>query len=1040
MGCPLVIYSRPDIGAAYSPSQGSTEAAPFQNALSGNQPVVAEIFGALPEPANAGPGGQLSLGAQPGGYMSFFGCGGVIGPYSGNNPPTLPDGSLATTTARLVPYNDIACYGTNPSGPGTVTYWDYATSSYQTWTNRPDQTGNSVVAAASNGQVVNQTPCQITMGNSANPATLYTGGGTFTVNGVTVTYTSATNNVGNTYTAVASGCTIATGSLTLSSNSSSAYYNILGTVGNTNYQGAKITTDWVRDQMPGSFQIITLRTGCLDDTNNMENLSSWQEEWTPYQILQGGFDQYFKVYAYQLAAELAVTSSLVTLIRLDQESNGNNYPYAYNVPFDFAAGTTTPCNGPRLLNALVPSATSGTAIAPSGGSSGSGGYGEYAGMFRHVAGIFLQTIVSTFQHCYGMTHSAAVARCAAQFGFIWCVGSGNLFPLPSGSTFSSPPFPQYGTTYAVPQAVTSVSTGGSSPTTIGVTSGQLSNLTNGQTVIITGTGIPAIDGVALVATVPNSGSSFTVPIANSTARTGSPVVAPSAHAITSITSSGSGSSWTVTVTLAPQPGCEGHGFPQGSTVRLYNTGISAIDNNGGTNNGTDVVISSLPQPGTSITQFSFQWTSSLTSSQGAVTISPTITSYVGAAPNGFTYSNPGVGMWMGQYPGDDNEPNTGLPYVAVISMDGYNAQHTGVTWKWPGVIFQNCYNALSQACKSGAPVMGVTETACIDNPVNQALPLVTLGLPWVSGTKRSLYDWVTYNGGIYQYNTAETAGSAASQTAPPSNSDCSYVGATGPTDADGVITGATANSGGYTAQLGGYLVATLGTALVGLQVSCAGVTGDCYVTAVNATTNQATLQTTGTITNGSGLVAMFVPASFNDGTITVSSGTVKIASAALYGISTSNTSWTVTGGGLAYCYIGSVSSTGNGTATLVFPFGGAPTAGSTPVTLTLTPPSKADWFQIGWNGNSSQSFGQLFPLVTSHVSLFDHDSSKTSGGANFLGTYNLRDPGGAVTGGPAPNLTCLQIWRNISKSDPWFTTARVIPDYPSDDLVTVSNL
>lgn len=322
--------------------------------------------------------------------------------------------------------------------------------------------------------------------------------------------------------------------------------------------------------------------------------------------------------------------------------------------------------------------------------------------------------------------------------------------------------------------------------------------------------------------------------------------------------------------------------------------------------------------------------------------------------------------WISFYPGDDAEAVYSLPIVDIVSIDGYNAQHVGTGWKQIQSIFDNtsstgAYSSLVAAVNAGKPFQ-VTETACIENP----MPLTGI--------------------------------STVTTTSPPVP--------------DGVITGGV--------HLTSSLVTSLTTSLVGMQVQVqTGVPANTYVTGVTA--NVATLSQP--CSNGTGLTLTFVPPVFADGSITVSGSgsTVKVASAALYSLTTSQDGWIVSGGSLpGYAYISSVS---NGNATLVFPFSNGPTSNgtTTSVSLTLSPPQKSDWTTIGFSSTSTQAFKTMFPRMTGGVIIFDHTSAKVGG---FVGTYNIRSSPSSLTA-----------WLGImSESSSWWTKASAASSYPQPSI------
>jgi hypothetical protein len=836
VACPLGVYIRPNYGFTWDPTVAPSQDGMFN---SSTDPVYPEIFGQAP---TAGQTGQQSMLAQPGIVHAFFSWSGVIGPYTSGNPPLNGDGSIKTSTARLVTYDDSPNFNTQNA---VIPYWDYQTSSMQTFTNRTDSTGTG------------------------------------------------------------------------------------GTNGNPNNLGPKRLVDYVGDQCPGSIVLITWRCGAVDNTNNMENASSWQTEFTPANVVTGVFDSFIKCNGFQIAGTLHTRPSVVLNMRLSQEMNGNNYGWAYNNQFH---NPTAPDNGPMLLNCFNQSATTGTGIATSGGSSGVGGYGQFAYYHRYVYGMLKQSIVSTLINYYGLTSTAAKALCGSNFKTISCVGSGSSFPSVGGAPLDgnqpgpdrNVPFPQISDTY--------------SGTSIDMTSA-----------VVTKAG-----GVATVTfasgAFPQSGSNA---------------------------------------------GPIGHGFPVGSTV-TFAAGSGALA--GATPTLTAITNTSITFPSA---------VSAYTASGGNCSLQAS--AHIQA-----------VAPWLSFWAGDDAEPVTGLLYVDYPGPDGYQAQHVGTGWKSINSIFSSAYTALSFT-QSGSPAMQVSEVACIENPVNGGNILTTVPSTWTTGQSWSYLDNCAYLGNIYQCTNTNglTNNTVDPVTDAGANWTLQFAGVN-----DGAITGH--------ASLSSQLVTVFGTSLVGMQIVGAGQPQYTFVSAVNTTTNVATLVCNSgqTILNGNNQFLSAIPATFNDGSIVVTGGgtTVKVSSAALYPLSTIGTSldsWVVTGGGLAYNYVSSVTA---GVATLVFPNGGGPTTNGTTngIYMTVTPPTKADWLNVNWNDNSSQSWGNIFPLITAGVVYFDHDSVKTGTGVQFVGTYNVRDTASAFAA-----------WQALA-TDTWLTTARALPAYPSNNANTLA--
>lgn len=776
-----------------------------------------------------------------------------------------------------------------------------------------------------------------------------------------------------------------TGGLVTWNNRADTTLNKQGNASNNKFNlGAKQFCDGVTFWLPGTTAVFTWRFGAVDNTNNMENATSWQEEFSPAQIASGAHDAFIKAYAAQLGDWIYANQSTPVEIRFAQEMNGNNYGWAFNNQFHQPAN---PDNGPRLLNALDQSGTvnSGSPLASTTGAAKAAGYtmptppagvtapadfgpyGLYAAAFRRVAYLLKQQVFATLVNTHSMTNAAAETLIAANLKLIWCVGSGSTFPsvtgaplcgtAPNAQQAAALPFPQVGTVYggstlnmtgatvassagtttvtlsaanALPQTRTDAATVTSGSST--VTDASVLSTDKGSAV--SGTGIPAGTFVGTV----TAGASFTLVDAN--------------NRLVNATANGT------SVTIVT-PGSVGHAFPIGSKITFAGTG-GALDGN------TYTVTGLGSTAATDLITLTFSATiTGYTASGGTVGLA-SVTSYVAqTAP------------WLSYYPGDDSfslySGDAGVSFIDLVSMDGYNAQHVGTGWKQILTIFDNtgrtgCYSSLVTATKSGNPSIQVTETACIENPINPGVPLQTLsagGLP------------------------------------------------------DGAISGGTA--------LTSYLVNTYGTSLVGLQITGAGVPANTWVTAVNTSTNTATLSQA--CTNGTGLNLSLGAPTFTDGAITAGTvGTVNgvsntvtasLTSAGQYPITTSETGWIATSPQwTGYAYVSKVT---GGTATLVFPMGttvvaaGGPSAASG-ITVTLTPPTKADWLKINFTAGSTQSFGNVFPKTTGGVIYFDHNSTKASG---FSGTYALRS-----------STAVLTQWRALA-SDSWFTNAGAISSYPS---------
>lgn len=326
-----------------------------------------------------------------------------------------------------------------------------------------------------------------------------------------------------------------------------------------------------------------------------------------------------------------------------------------------------------------------------------------------------------------------------------------------------------------------------------------------------------------------------------------------------------------------------------------------------------------------------------------------------------------ISPWISFYPGDGVDPTYGLPDVDILSIDGYQAQHVGTGWKLDQDIFDSNSNGAysSLAAAIATKPFQISETACIENPA--AVPLQTLS------TTTGSPDGAITSGNLVTSNTLNA----------------------------------------------------LTTGAVGLQVTGTGIVSNTYITAMNnigttaAPNWQGTLSTT--CTNATGLLLVLDKATFADGVMVVTGGgtSVKVNSAALYNVTTSNTAWIVSGNSFpAYAFVKSVA---GGQATMTFPFGGGPTSNGTTTGLTFSmkPPQKSDWVSINYLTASSLSIPNIFPRMTAGVIIFNHNSVKPLSG--FVGTYDLRS-----------SPSCLAAWRAVMSeaSTSWITPV-TLTDYPS---------
>lgn len=327
--------------------------------------------------------------------------------------------------------------------------------------------------------------------------------------GVTTVYNITFANV-NTVASSASTGTVQAGAVYWNGASNTTFTNITDTTGlNGTNLGPRRWIDYVRAlyqkySVTPPTVLVTWRTGAVDSSHNMENASAWQQnsttdEFAPSYIAAGNHDAYIQAFASQIADYIFANQTQVIQIRIDQEVNGNNYSWAYNnqwlEPTNSVTATATPDNGASLLNALTQTASSGNPIATSGGSSGSGGYGLYAGMWRHIVSLAKTTITNQLIQNHGMG-SGAAATLAANVQFVWCVGSGSLITASTGAPIANPPYPQVPHTYgatggstAMAYTISSISVAGGN-TTLTVTPGTdyVANASNTYSLI--GHGIP----------------------------------------------------------------------------------------------------------------------------------------------------------------------------------------------------------------------------------------------------------------------------------------------------------------------------------------------------------------------------------------------------------------------------------------------------------------------------------------------------------------------------------------------------------------------
>lgn len=182
--------------------------------------------------------------------------------------------------------------------------------------------------------------------------------------------------------------------------------------------GPKRFADFVAARYPGSTCMITWRTAAVDWTNNMENASSWQEEFSLANIAAGNWDTFIKANAAQIATWIYNNPGTPLQFRIDQEENANNYPHGYSNQFHNPAAPDT---GPIVCNALNQAATSGNPVNTSF-------YGLYAQMFRRVSTLLLDQAYTTLTVTLGMTPSAARDLLGTNLQTTWCVGSGTVFP------------------------------------------------------------------------------------------------------------------------------------------------------------------------------------------------------------------------------------------------------------------------------------------------------------------------------------------------------------------------------------------------------------------------------------------------------------------------------------------------------------------------------------------------------------------------------------------------------------------------------------
>ena len=297
--------------------------------------------------------------------------------------------------------------------------------------------------------------------------------------------------------------TVAAGAAWWNGTGFTAWANITDTTGlNTRNLGPRRFADYCRNLYTANSVtppviLLTVRTGAINSSHNMEDDCSWQQnstlpgaatwpvpydEFDPQNFLAGVHDGYLQAFASQLGDYLYAYQTQVFHIRINQECNGNDYLWAYNnqfvEPTNAIATTAAPSNGPMLMNALVQTTTVGNPIAATGGSAAAlgytdpngnsyGGYGLYAAMYRHIRILMHNTIISQLVHAHGMTTEAAAAL-ANNVQFVWCVGSGSLITPTSKSAIANPAWPQIPHSFNEPAPITAVST-----TTIGTLSNGL---------------------------------------------------------------------------------------------------------------------------------------------------------------------------------------------------------------------------------------------------------------------------------------------------------------------------------------------------------------------------------------------------------------------------------------------------------------------------------------------------------------------------------------------------------------------------------------
>ena len=233
------------------------------------------------------------------------------------------------------------------------------------------------------------------------------------------------------------------------------FTNITDTTGlNTNNLGPRRWIDYVAalytqySATPPTF-LVTLRTGGVSSSHNMENASSWQQnagtdEWDPAYIIAGNHDAYFNAFFSQVADYMYANQSYNFVLRIDQEMNGASYSWCYNnqwiEPVNSIAPTATPSNGPSLLNVLNQSATSGNPITS---------YGLYAKMFQHIVSLAKTQFANQLQNAHGMTSGQATTL-AANYKFHECFGSGSIITPTANAPIVTPPYPQIPHTLALP--------------------------------------------------------------------------------------------------------------------------------------------------------------------------------------------------------------------------------------------------------------------------------------------------------------------------------------------------------------------------------------------------------------------------------------------------------------------------------------------------------------------------------------------------------------------------------------------------------------